>query len=182
MSGVAVARDQSRLLQRIEELDEEVRQLRALLALEADLDWHRRTHARLPSLARAPRTLLRLLLERPVLSHAHARLALTPAGTEGGPESNVVSTYLVHIRAALRRHGITVRTMWREGYYLDATDRAALRELLAGPVPERPDPAQRNRPARAERVRLAAEERRQSGRGSPDRLRSAAQQRERGLG
>lgn len=80
--------------------------------------------------AGAPTRLLEALMAKPgalVSVEAAGRIASGLRETTG----NVARVQICRLRAALRPHGISVRTMWGAGYWIDPEDAAKVRELTA---------------------------------------------------
>ena len=117
--------DLRRLQDRIEELEEEVRQLRELLA---------------PSLG-FPRDFRLTPIEEKILSaiyarapavvaHERIRAAVYP-DPDTAPETNVIDVRVSSIRRKLKPYGVEIKNRWGEGLYLDRASAAILAGLLA---------------------------------------------------
>lgn len=78
--------------------------------------------------------LLGLLLARPFVSADVAYDTLyggRPEADQPKSGNNCVSVMIYHLRQTLAPHGITVRNLWGQGYYLDDADKEKLRALIA---------------------------------------------------
>lgn len=116
--------DLRRAQDRIEELEEEVRQLRDLLA---------------PSLG-FPRDFRLTPIEEKILSaiyarapavvaHERIRAAVYP-DPDTAPETNVIDVRVSSIRRKLKPYGIEIKNRWGEGLYLDRASAAIIAGLL----------------------------------------------------
>ena len=116
--------DLRRLRDRIEELEEEVRQLRDLLA---------------PSLG-FPRDFRLTPIEEKILSAIYARAPAVVAheciraavypDPDAAPETNVIDVRVSSIRKKLRPYGVEIKNRWGEGLYLDRASAAIIAGLL----------------------------------------------------
>ena len=112
--------------ERIEELEEEVRQLRELLAptvaLPASLGLSQSARKVLGALlARSPRT-----VKKDALMHA------LYFNIDDAPEQKIIDVFIHKIRKALRPLGVEIGTDWGIGYFIDAKSAAALHGLIEG--------------------------------------------------
>ena len=117
--------DPRRLQDRIEELEEEVRQLRELLA---------------PALKFPPEMRLSPMQERilsaiyarapAVVAHERVAVAVYP-DPDMAPETNSVAVQVSHLRRKLKPYGVEIKNRWGEGLYLDRASAAIIAGLLA---------------------------------------------------
>jgi DNA-binding response OmpR family regulator len=114
--------EQRRYEERIEELEEEVRQLRALAFgdKQAPNSW---------GVSPAEEDILRALIAHPLCSKDRllsAREARNRGSGEVGP--NILNVFVCR----LRKKGFPIRTKWGQGYYLDPVDRERFGAELLG--------------------------------------------------
>ncbi len=117
--------DPRQMQDRIEELEEEVRQLRELLAPPLKFP---------PEMRLSPmqeRILSAIYARAPnVVAHERVAVAVYP-DPDMAPETNSVAVLVSILRRKLKPYGIEIKNRWGEGLYLDAASAAALSRLLA---------------------------------------------------
>lgn len=75
--------------------------------------------------------LLGLLLAREFVPHAAAYDAVFGARPEAEqPSLNCISVAIHHLRKALRPHGVAIKNLFGEGYYIEEADKKKLRAAL----------------------------------------------------
>jgi DNA-binding response OmpR family regulator len=115
---------------RIDYLEAEVAQLRAMLGLE--LARERRVQLKLAfGLTPSEATLLGVLMNSRVMSKDVALQAMADPGRDEYPDDKIVDVLISKMRAKLAPHGIEIQTAWREGHRLPPAARAALEAALA---------------------------------------------------
>ena len=117
--------DLRRLQDRIEELEEEVRQLRDLLAPPLKFP---------PEMRLSPmqeRILSAIYARAPaVVAHERIRAAVYP-DPDAVPETNSVDRTVSTLRRKLKSYGVEIKNRWGEGLYLDRASAVIIAELLA---------------------------------------------------
>ena len=119
---------EARLRERIDELEETVRQLR-VLAFGENLE--------LPIDIKAPRqgkTILRILLSKSpkVVTYDHLAAVIWPNNERADPNRSL-SVEICKLRKALREAGVEIKSYWGEGYYLPTASANRLREMVGSP-------------------------------------------------
>lgn len=120
MLNETVLIEQNRQLrERVDELEETVRQLRDELGDEQELpDW-------LPVLTRTERTILLLLADGRLVTTERIVASLYDH-REDAPGENIVRVFISHLRRKLSPH-IDIRNVWGQGYQITPASRDRLR-------------------------------------------------------
>ena len=108
----------------IDTLREEVRQLKQMLGISGRFVYP-------PQLKLSPATgkLYGLLMQREVVSKDTAMRALYFDRPGDVPGDRIIHMFVFRLRGELAQVGVEVKKKWREGYYLEAKDKARLKEL-----------------------------------------------------
>lgn len=80
-------------------------------------------------LTRKQAQVLSLLLARPMVSRSDLMTALYSLSAGDPPADRIIDVFIVRVRRALARHGIEVRTLWGQGWFLTNEDKAKVRAL-----------------------------------------------------
>lgn len=117
---------------RIDELEEEVRQLKALIGLEQTLVRQLEIRAAFPGIMRSEVAMLLALLHSDVCSLDKMLLAIARPGHEDEPPSREgIGVRMCRIRKLIKPCGAEIHTLFRQGYYLTLEDRAAIKAAIA---------------------------------------------------
>src|SRR5258705_9865399 len=72
-----------------------------------------------------------MLLKRDFVTHDALYVVLYAARPEcDWPDARIVDVQISRLRRALRRHGITIKTQWGEGWLMSAADKARVRAVM----------------------------------------------------
>src|SRR5258708_20664400 len=72
-----------------------------------------------------------MLLKRDFVTHDALYVVLYAARPEcDWPDARIVDVQITRLRRALRRHGITIKTQWGEGWLMSAADKARARAAM----------------------------------------------------
>lgn len=117
-----IAKENARLRDRVDELEETVRQLRALASEARPLpQW-------VPYLTRREETMLRLFLARESVSIE----AMETVIHDGDAKSyNLLSVYVFKLRSKLAKFGVTIKTLHGRGYSLTPESKALFSQVAA---------------------------------------------------
>lgn len=105
---------------RIEELEEENRQLREMLF---GAGWEPPHELRL---SRSEAVILQTLVNHERCSHELLRRGTLRPGDEDNREYQIISVHIFKLRRKLKPYGIEIETLWGQGYCLSQTDRQRL--------------------------------------------------------
>jgi two-component system cell cycle response regulator CtrA len=108
----------------IDTLREEVRQLKDMLGISGRFVYPPQI-----KLSVATGKLYCLLMQREVVSKDTAMRALYFDRADKIPGDRIIHMFVFRLRAELAQVGVEVKKKWREGYYLEAKDKARLKQL-----------------------------------------------------
>lgn len=117
----------ARLQDEIEDLREEVLQLRAMVF---GGEWRAPRELRLTTLEE--RLLAALFREPVLLTRCRAMMAMYGLSHDDPPGDNIVTIYICKLRAKLKPHGLRIGTEWARGWFLPPETRAWLAEHAPG--------------------------------------------------
>ena len=112
--------------ERIEELEEEIRQLRAAAGQDTSALSFEKARQAL-GLRPAAYEYLIMLLQREMVRKDWLMDNLHDG--KGSP-SVLVGVTIHHLRNSLRKHGVSVQRVWGQGYYLTPEDKTKIRKIL----------------------------------------------------
>jgi hypothetical protein len=109
-------------------LRDRVEQLEQLVGVDRSLTSRLRTAFGLePGVAQV----MGMLLKRDFVTHDALYVVLYAARPEcDWPDARIVDVQISRLRRALRRHGITIKTQWGEGWLMSAADKARVRAVM----------------------------------------------------
>jgi len=112
----------------LERLRDRVEQLEQALGVDRSLTSRLRTAFGLePGVAQV----MGMLMKRDFVTHDALYVVLYAARPEcDWPDARIVDTQISRPRRALRRHGITIRTQWGEGWSMSPADKARVHAVM----------------------------------------------------
>ena len=112
----------------LQRLRDRIEDLEALLGLDRKIASRLRD-AFMITLAQAET--LGFMLRRNFVSHDALYIAMYGARPEcDWPEIRILDVHVCHLRAALKKHGIAIKTKWGEGWTISPADKAKVHAVL----------------------------------------------------
>lgn len=108
----------------IEEKNERIR------FLETEIGVSTRGHRYL-NLSKQESTILRVLMKHRMPQKSTFTTAMYN-GREYDADSNILGVFMCHVRRKLKPHGVEIKSVWGDGYYMTPESKQIVRDLLDG--------------------------------------------------